>query len=91
MLEDANVRVLAVAMLEATYDEELATAVQRNLTALRSQLGEVARASGVPKRQTSGVVTTLAALLDGILIHCLLDPETDIRGAAAAAKRISFR
>lgn len=82
LAQDPNVRVLAVALLEATFDEELAVAVRRNLSALREQIEGIVIESGVSRAKSKGLSTALAALLDGILIHFLLDPKTDIQGAA---------
>jgi AcrR family transcriptional regulator len=90
LASDPSMRVLAVAMLEATHDEEIAASVKRNLKALRAQIAEVVVATGGAPEHSSGLVTVLAALLDGILLHFLLDPETDIAGSAAALQVVSW-
>ncbi len=90
LAEEPSVRVLAVAMLEATHDEEIANSVRRNLTALRAQVAEVVVASGGAPAHSAGLVTVVAALLDGILLHFLLDSQTDIPEAAAALRSLSW-
>jgi len=90
MVKDPNVRVLAMAMLEATCDEEIASAVKRNLSAFRRLIEDIAHANGLPDSKVSGLATLLAALLDGIMLHFLLDPTTDIEDAAETFKDLSW-
>lgn len=61
-------------------------AVVRNLRSFRNALVQIAG----PKETASSVgqATLIAALLDGLLLHLLVDPTTDIRGAAKALKRL---
>lgn len=89
LVGDPNARVLAVAMLEATYEPELAASVGRSLADLRQRI-EVSLSARTPKAADPGLVTLLAALLDGVLLHSLLDPTTDLQAAAAAAKRVTW-
>ena len=90
LADDPNVRVLVAAMLEATHDEAIAASVKPNLTALRAQIAQVLAASGGAEEPHSGLVTILAALLDGILLHFLVDRQTDIAAAGAALRSVSW-
>jgi len=84
---DPNVRVLVAAMTEAVHDPDIAAVVRRNLDALRAQLAQVIRASGIPEAQVAPLSTLLAAFLDGIMLHVILDPDTDVQGVAALIGR----
>ena len=87
--EDPNARVLAVATLEATYDPEIAAGVTRSLVDLRHRIQAVLE-KRAPAGASAGLTILLAALMDGILFHCLLDPNTDVEAAAAAALSIGW-
>ena len=87
MASDPNARVVAAAMLEAVHDQEVASAVRRNLGELRAFVRSVVERSVVPEDQVSGLVTLVAALLDGLMLHLILDPETDVQGAGEVVEQ----
>ncbi len=84
LASDPNSRVIAAAMLEAVHDRELAPAVKRNLRDLRAFVRAVVERCVVSEDQISGLVTLIAATLDGLILHLILDPETDVQGAGTA-------
>jgi hypothetical protein len=73
-------RVVLAAAVEGPRDPELADVVRAKLHDLRAKTRAVigdASAGG-------GLGTLLAAALDGLLLHAVIDPETDLDGAADA-------
>jgi AcrR family transcriptional regulator len=88
--QDPNARVVVAAMLEGAQDDDFRPAVFHNLDRLRQHLHSALEARGTPSDQISGLVTLLAAALDGLLIHLILDPATDVRGAADALLAINW-
>ena len=70
-------------------DPELNAQMREMLPMFRSLLTErlaAAQADGRagPGLQPAGTAVGLAAMLDGLALHRLVDPGTDIQGAAAA-------
>lgn len=88
MVDDPDVRVLMAAMMEGSRDAQVAAALRRKLDELRSSLADVVAGSSVPVERRRGVVLLLAALLDGILLHATLDPDTDCRAAGQALQHL---
>ncbi len=82
MAQDLDSRVLATAMLEATHDPEVASAVSRNLKEFRSALTMLGERSNA--ENATGRAILVAALLDGLFLHALVDPTTDIAAASSA-------
>ena len=81
---DVNARVVLAACVEATRDAELAPVVREALAGLRAGVGAMLGEAGADP----GLVTLLAAAMDGLLLHRAIDPETDVAGAAAALGRL---
>jgi AcrR family transcriptional regulator len=82
MAQDLDSRVLATAMLEATHDTEVASTVSRNLREFRSALRVLGERTGADN--STGQAILVAALLDGLFLHALVDPTTDIAAASSA-------
>ncbi len=83
MRRDVDSRVLAASMLEATHNADVAAAVSRNLREFRSALRRIATESATP--HGAGRAILVAALIDGLLLHALVDPSTDLKVASEAA------
>ena len=84
----AGSTILAEAMVKATRDPSFrrwtARASQRFRAAIRERL-EAARDAGEldPKLDLTAAAVLLAASLDGLLFHCLVDPTLDVMQTAA--------
>jgi AcrR family transcriptional regulator len=79
-------RLFAETMLESTRDDMLRAALGGAAAAFRALLAtrlaaEDAAPAGV---SANGAAVLLAAALDGLLLHYILDPALDLAGAAAA-------
>lgn len=75
-------RVVLAASTAAIFDPALARRVGALLQGFRAQLA----ACDTTDDETiaSGRATLAAALLDGLMLHLLVDPDTDLEAAAAA-------
>lgn len=82
----ATRRVTAELIAAALQDEEVADLLRRTLAETRSRVVPWLVAQGVehPKE----LATLLVALLDGLLLHKLLEPSLDLAAAADAAAAI---
>jgi len=88
-LADPSVALLLEILREATRDEQLRVPVAEVLRDYRAALTELVRRDqakgavhpGVPPEAVASIV---AGLLDGLLLHCTLDPDVDIPATAAA-------
>jgi AcrR family transcriptional regulator len=84
--------VLSEAMLASTRDAELRTTLQQALVEFRGVLAaRIAREDGV---DPDGAAMTVAAALDGVFLHRLVEPDLDVSRLAAplvAALRLPSR
>ncbi len=81
-------RVLVEAMLNGLRDDELRAETQRQIRAFRDLLAARLaenRESGLlrPDADPRALSVVLTALIDGLLMHVMVDPETEAGGAAA--------
>jgi AcrR family transcriptional regulator len=85
-------RVVLAAAVEGPRDPELADLVRAKLVELRQKVVAVTGVGPADDADDSasggGLDTLVAAALDGLLLHLVIDPETDVDGAAAALARI---
>lgn len=84
LADDPAARVILVAALEGSRDPDLADLVRAKLDALRTQI--LQEIGGDPA--DSGLAMLIAASLDGLLLHVLIDPETNIEDYADALQRV---
>jgi AcrR family transcriptional regulator len=73
-------RVVLAAAVEGPRDPELADLVRAKLDDLRAKVAAVIGEESAG----GGLDTLLAAALDGLLLHAVIDPETNLDGAADA-------
>jgi AcrR family transcriptional regulator len=77
-------RIVVEMMLQAVHDPALRETSRQMLHDFRQAVRAKAAEQGWPGDAAAGLATVLAALLDGLYLHVLLDPELDLRAAAAA-------
>ena len=82
-------RIVVEMMLQAVHDPALRETSRQMLHDFRQAVQAKAAEQGWPAETAAGLAIMLAALLDGLYLHVLLDPELDL-GAAAAALRPLF-
>ncbi len=87
-VDNPNFRLLATALAEAKHNPKIAEVVRRNLELFRIQLEEMAFEEGYGRAEAKGLSVVLAALFDGLFLHVLLDPQTDLKAVAKALSRI---
>ena len=76
-------RIVVEMMAQAVHDPALRETSRAMLQQFRQLVRERAAEGGLPLEQASGLATVVAALLDGLYLHTLLDPELDLHAAAA--------
>lgn len=81
-------RVLAEITVQTLHDPALQEVAARMLRELRAALAEALRAQGAEPAEAEGVAQALAALLDGLLFHRLIDPALDLTPTADAVRRL---
>lgn len=77
-------RIVVEMMAQAVHDPALRETSRTLLQEFRQALRVRAMAHGRSPAEAEGLATVLAALLDGLYLHILLDPDLDLRAAAAA-------
>lgn len=82
-------RVVIEATVQMARDPELNSKMKEMLPMFRSLLNdrlEAAQDRGglVPRVQPAGLAVALAAMLDGLALHRMIDPQTDVRAATSA-------
>lgn len=77
-------RVVLAAAVEGPRDPELADLVRAKLDDLRARVLVVTGDDSAD----GGLAALVAAALDGLLLHLVIDPQMDLDGAAAALARI---
>ncbi|HKI55546.1 MAG TPA: TetR/AcrR family transcriptional regulator [Trueperaceae bacterium] len=76
-------RIVVEMMLQAVHDPALREISRQMLLDFRHAVQAKAAEQGWPAETAAGLATVLAALLDGLYLHVLVDPELDLRAAAA--------
>jgi len=84
-------RVLAEITVQALHDPALKEVAARMLRELRGALADAVRRLGPPDADADGVAQVLAALLDGLLFHRLIDPSLDLGRSVEALRPILRR
>lgn len=79
-------RIVAEMMLQAVHDPALRETSRTMLQDFRRAVQAKATEQGWPPETATGLATVLAALLDGLYLHMLLDSDLDLRAAAAALR-----
>lgn len=71
---------------QALRDPDLQDLVRDLLREFRDAVEARLRAAGRPAQEARGLAVLLAALLDGLYLHVLLDPDIDLTAAAEALR-----
>lgn len=92
-LQDPSVALLLETARQSSRDPALREPLTAEMRKFRVALAELVRRGqedGDVNRDApaSGVATMVAALLDGLLLHVILDPELDLQGAAEAVRTL---
>ncbi len=74
--------VIGEAMMQATRDAELAALLRPSLAGFRSSIEQRAAAEGSPIPAAAAVA--VAAALDGLWLHRMIDPNLDVKVAAGS-------
>lgn len=81
---DKNFQFLMAAMLEGAHDAKIKAAVIVQIHALREGLRVFLTGAGMPEHDVERYIAIMAAAMDGLMIHFMLDPTTDAEGALRA-------
>jgi AcrR family transcriptional regulator len=88
-LSDPSVALLLETVRQAGRDELLREPIAAELRRYRQALAELVatdqQRGAIRPADPAGVAALLAALLDGLLLHLVLDPALDLQALAAAA------
>jgi len=84
-------RIVVEMMLQAVHDPALRETSRQMLHDFRRAVQAKATGQGWPDETAAGFATMLAALLDGLYLHVLLDPDLDLHAAAAALRPLFTR
>ena len=76
--------LIVASLQDADVREQLADA----LRVARAQVAAILRDRQVPGDHADGLATVTAAMLDGLLLHSLIDAGLDLDAAAAAARNL---
>lgn len=79
-----NFRFLFAAMLEGAHDAEIKAAVIDQMNAFRDGLRVFLLGQGLPEKDVGRYTTIMAAAMDGLMIHFMIDSSTDAEGALRA-------
>lgn len=82
--------VLAESLVQSRRDERLRAHAAAELEVLRSELTRAIGAEGgaLAALDARGLATVLLAMLDGLLLHRMVDPDLDLRPAARSIRRV---
>lgn len=80
---DMNARFVFAALLESRRDKDIAAAVKLQLDAYREEISKSVEKMGFAGGVGRGATHLLAAAMDGLMIHLMLDRSTDAAGALA--------
>jgi AcrR family transcriptional regulator len=70
----------------ALQDEDVRTHLRDVLAAARDDVAQRLGRDGVPASVRGGLATALVAMLDGLALHRVIDPDLDLGAVAAAAR-----
>jgi AcrR family transcriptional regulator len=92
-ISDPSVAVLLEVTREAVRDDTLRESFATVLRDFRTTLTDLvardqARGAVSPEASSTGTATVVAALLDGLLLHLILDPHLDIQATASAVRTL---
>lgn len=88
-LRSTNVRASLEAFLRASRDEEIGRAIAELLEGYRGAIGDRIAADGArPDEDTRPLAVLLTALLDGLLLHRIVDPELDLEGVEETLREL---
>lgn len=92
-ITDPSVALLLEVTREAVRDEALRESFASVLADFRAALTDLVRADQErgalpPEASSVGTATLVAALLDGLLLHLILDPHLDTQATAAAVRTL---
>lgn len=79
-------RIVVEMMAQAVHDPALRETSRAMLQEFRQVFRARAIERGLPPAEAGGLATVVAALLDGLYLHVLLDPDLDLSAAAAALR-----
>lgn len=79
-------RIVVEMMLQAVHDPALQETSRNMLQDFRHVVEAAAEAQGWKPAEAAGLAIVLAALLDGLYLHVLLEPELDLEAAAQALR-----
>lgn len=82
--QNKNFKFLFSAMLEGAHDAKIKRAVIDQTVAFREGLAVFLAGQGFGKEEIDRYATMMAAAMDGLMIHFMLDPSTDAQGALRA-------
>lgn len=86
-----NFKFLFAAMLEGAHDAQIKTAVVDQMNAFRDGLRLFLLGQGLPEKDVGRYTTIMAAAMDGLMIHFMIDPSTDAEGALRAFEEMVDR
>lgn len=92
-ITDPSVALLLEVTREAVRDDGLRESFAAVLRDFRATLTDLvvrdqARGAVPPEASSAGTATVVAALLDGLLLHLVLDPHLDIQATASAVRTL---
>jgi AcrR family transcriptional regulator len=79
-----NFKFLLAAMLEGAQDASMKTAVINQMNVFRAGLRTFLERHGLAEEDLDRYTAMMAAAMDGLLLHYILDPSTDASGAIRA-------
>lgn len=85
---DPHMRVVFEATLQAPSDSEIRDVTGRFLAAYREQLARALAGGHAPSARHRGRATAIAALMDGLFLHMLIDPSVSPRAAIESVQRL---
>jgi AcrR family transcriptional regulator len=81
-------RLAAELVIASLQDLDVRDELAEALRAARARVAAILRDRQVPGDHAEGLATVTAAMLDGLLLHSLIDESLDLAAAAAAAHRL---
>jgi len=82
--KNKNFKFLLAAMLEGAHDPAMKAAVINQMNAFRAGLRVFLEKHGVAEEDLERYTSMMAAAMDGLMLHYILDPSTDAVGAIRA-------
>lgn len=85
---DPHYRVMFEATMQASADEGVRGVMAEVLAGWRDQLARVISKGRRPTAHARGRATAVAALIDGLFLHLLIDPQVSPRSAIESLQRL---